>query len=45
MLNQNPMSVMAQASKLSITQLQQAIKNGTVPPYIGVPLLQQNYFR
>jgi hypothetical protein len=41
MLNQNPMSVMAQASKLSITQLQQAIKNGTVPPYIGVPLLQQ----
>ena len=41
MLNQNPMSVMAQASKLSIAQLQQAIKNGTVPPYIGVPLLQQ----
>ena len=32
---------MAQASKLSITQLQQAIKNGTVPSYIGVPLLQQ----
>jgi len=41
MLNQNPMSVMTQASKLSIAQLQQAIKNGTVPPYIGVPLLQQ----
>jgi hypothetical protein len=41
MLNQNPMAVMAQASKLSIPQLQQAIKDGTVPPYIGVPLLQQ----
>lgn len=37
----NPMSLMADAAKLSITQLQQAIKNGTVPPYIGVPLLQQ----
>ena len=37
----NPMSLMADAAKLSIPQLQQAIKNGTVPSYIGVPLLQQ----
>lgn len=37
----NPMSLMADAAKLSIPQLQLAIKNGSVPPYIGVPLLQQ----
>lgn len=30
----------AMAQKLSIPQLQQAIKNGTVPAYVGVPLLQ-----
>ena len=30
----------AMAQKLSIPQLQQAIKNGTIPAYVGVPLLQ-----
>jgi hypothetical protein len=30
----------AMAQKLSIPQLQQAIKNGTVPAYVGVPMLQ-----
>lgn len=38
---QNPVSVMAAAGKLSVAQLQQAIKDGTVPPYIGIPLLQE----
>jgi flagellum-specific peptidoglycan hydrolase FlgJ len=32
---------MASASKLSVSQLQQAIKNGTVPAYIGIPLMQE----
>ena len=30
----------AMAQKLSIPQLQQAIKNGTIPAYVGVPMLQ-----
>jgi len=34
------MSRMGSADKLSIPQLQQAIKNGTLPAYIGIPLLQ-----
>jgi hypothetical protein len=29
------------AQKLSIPQLQQAIQDGTVPPYVGIPLLQE----
>lgn len=33
-------SRVAMAQKLSIPQLQQAIKNGTIPAYVGVPLLQ-----
>ena len=37
----NPVSLMASASKLSVSQLQQAIKNGTVPAYIGIPLMQE----
>ena len=32
---------MIDAEKLSIPQLQQALRNGTVPPYVGIPLLQQ----
>jgi hypothetical protein len=28
------------AQKLSVAQLQQAIRNGTIPPYIGIPVLQ-----
>jgi len=35
------MGRMANAEKLSIPQLQQAIKNGTIPAYVGVPLLQE----
>jgi flagellum-specific peptidoglycan hydrolase FlgJ len=34
------MSRMGSAQKLSIPQLQQAIKDGTLPAYIGIPLLQ-----
>lgn len=37
----NPMSVMKDADKLSVQQLQQALQDGSLPPYIGVPLLQQ----
>lgn len=37
----NPVSLMANASKLSVGQLQQAIKNGTVPAYIGIPMMQE----
>lgn len=37
----NPMKMMGDADKLSIQQLQQSIQNGTVPAYIGVPLLQE----
>jgi flagellum-specific peptidoglycan hydrolase FlgJ len=36
----NPISLMADAEKLSIGQLQQAVKNGTVPAYIGIPMMQ-----
>ena len=32
---------MADAGKLSVAQLQQAVKNGTVPAYIGIPLMQE----
>lgn len=34
------MSRMATAEKLSVAQLQQAIKDGTLPAYVGIPLLQ-----
>lgn len=34
-------SRMAMAEKLSIPQLQQAIKAGSVPAYVGIPLLQE----
>jgi hypothetical protein len=34
------MSRMGEAQKLSIPQLQQAIQDGTLPPYVGIPLLQ-----
>jgi len=37
----NPVSLMADAGKLSVAQLQQAVKNGTVPAYIGIPLMQE----
>ncbi len=37
----NPVSLMANAGKLSVAQLQQAVKNGTVPAYIGIPLMQE----
>ena len=31
---------MADAEKLSVDQLQMALQNGTLPPYVGIPLLQ-----
>jgi len=34
------MSRMGEAQKLSVPQLQKAIQDGTLPPYIGIPLLQ-----
>ena len=34
------MSRMATAEKLSVAQLQKAIKDGTLPAYVGIPLLQ-----
>jgi len=34
------MGRMADAEKLSIPQLQQAIKSGSIPAYVGVPMLQ-----
>jgi soluble lytic murein transglycosylase-like protein len=36
----NLMSRMADAEKLSVDQLQMALQNGTLPPYVGIPLLQ-----
>lgn len=38
---QDPMSIMASASRLTITQLQQAIRNGTIPRDIGSIVLTQ----
>jgi len=35
------MSRMADAEKLSVPQLNQAVKNGTIPAYVGVPLIQE----
>jgi hypothetical protein len=32
---------MADAEKLSVSQLNQAVKNGTIPAYVGVPLIQE----
>ena len=32
---------MANAEKLSVSQLQQAVKNGTIPAYIGIPMMQE----
>jgi len=37
----NLMSRMADADKLSVAQLNTAVKNGTLPAYIGVPLIQE----
>jgi flagellum-specific peptidoglycan hydrolase FlgJ len=37
----NPLSLIANAEKLSVTQLQQSIKNGTIPAYIGIPMMQE----
>lgn len=37
----NPMSIMAQAEKLGIPELQRSIQDGVVPAFIGVPLLQE----
>lgn len=34
-------SIQATAEKLSIPQLQQAMRDGTLPPYVGIPLLQK----
>ena len=34
-------STLANAQKLSIQQIQQGVQNGTIPSYIGVPLLEQ----
>lgn len=31
---------MADAEKLDLPQLQQAVQNGTIPPYVGIPLIQ-----
>jgi soluble lytic murein transglycosylase-like protein len=35
------MSRMGTAEKLSVAQIQQAIKNGTLPAYVGIPMLQE----
>lgn len=35
------LSNLAQAQKLDIAQIQRAIQSGSIPPYIGIPLLQQ----
>lgn len=37
----NLMSRMADADKLSVAQINTAVKNGTLPAYIGVPLIQE----
>lgn len=37
----NLMSRMADADKLSVGQINTAVKNGTLPAYIGVPLIQE----
>lgn len=34
-------NIQATAEKLSIPQLQQAMRDGTLPPYVGIPLLQK----
>jgi hypothetical protein len=34
------MSRMADAEKLSVDQLQKAVQNGTIPAYVGIPLMQ-----
>ena len=41
----NPISIMAQAEKLGIPELQRSIQSGTVPAFIGVPLLQEKVKR
>lgn len=35
------MSRMADAEKLSVSQLNAAVKDGTIPAYVGVPLIQE----
>jgi hypothetical protein len=37
----NPIELMKNAEKLSVQQLQQAVESGTLPAYIGVPLIQE----
>ena len=34
-------STMANAQKLSIQQIQKGVQDGSIPSYIGVPLIQQ----
>lgn len=35
------LSTLAHAQKLDINSIQRAIQSGTIPPYVGIPLLQQ----
>lgn len=37
----NVEQISAMANRLSIPQLQQAMRDGTLPPYVGMPILQQ----
>jgi len=37
----NPIELMKNAEKMSVQQLQQSVENGTLPAYIGVPLIQE----
>lgn len=40
-MSMNPFQQASQASMLSVQQLQKAVQDGTLPPYIGIPLIQQ----
>ena len=37
----NTLKQVAMAEKMSVPQLQQAVKNGTVPSWIGIPMIQE----
>lgn len=41
----NPMTIMSQAEKLSVPELQRSIQRGVIPAFIGVPLLQEKVKR
>jgi|694.fasta_scaffold45395_6 hypothetical protein len=41
----NPMTIMSQAEKLSVPELQRSIQSGVIPAFIGVPLLQEKVKR